>query len=410
MLLDGARRLAQGQRPTISDLLMTPANAIKVTHQLSQLRGAAMKIGQLMSMDAGDLLPPELTEILARLRSDAQHMPHSQLQRELNLRWGRDWQQQFQSFALTPIAAASIGQVHRARTKDGRELAIKIQYPGVRQSIESDVNNVASLMRLSGMVPATLDITALLSEAKRQLHEEADYAREGSFLTRFGTLLATSPQFAVPSVHPDLSTPSVLAMSYIEGVPVDALINAPQVERDRIMTLLIELVLRELFEFQLMQTDPNFANYHYNRTTQQLVLLDFGATRTFPPTIARNYHRLMMAGLARDAAAAHQAALDIGFFDDRTPPKHQATVMSMFEMAMEPLRFDGAFDFGKTDIIARLRDMGLTIAVDRDFWHAPPMDTLFLQRKIGGMFLLASRLKARVNVRALLAKYTRDSF
>ena len=409
MVLDGARRFVQGQRPTIGDLLLTPVNAIKVTNQLSQLRGAAMKIGQLMSMDAGDLLPAELTEILARLRSSAQHMPHGQLQRELNLRWGRDWQQRFQSFSMTPIAAASIGQVHRARTKDGRDLAIKIQYPGVGRSIESDVNNVASLLRMSGMLPASLDIEPMLSEAKRQLHEEADYAREGVYLTRFAELLAASPQFVVPTVHADLTTRGVLAMSYVEGVPVDGLVNAPQSERDRIMSLLIELVLRELFEFQLMQTDPNFANYHYNPTTQQLVLLDFGATRTFPAAVARNYHRLMMAGLAGDKIAAHQSAVDIGFFDERTPLRHQATVMAMFELAMEPLRFDGNFDFGNNAVLARLRDAGLTIAVDRDFWHAPPMDTLFLQRKIGGMFLLASRLKARVNVRALLGKYMRDA-
>ncbi len=236
MVLDGARRFAQGQRPTIGDLLLTPANALKVTHQLSQLRGAAMKIGQLMSMDAGDLLPAELTEILSRLRSSAQHMPHDQLQRELNRRWGRDWQQRFQSFSMTPIAAASIGQVHRARTKDGRDLAIKIQYPGVGQSIESDVENVASLLRMSGMMPASLDIEPLLSEAKRQLHEEADYAREGFYLTRFAELLAASPHFAVPTVHADLTTRGVLAMSYVEGVPVDSLVNAPQSERDRIMS------------------------------------------------------------------------------------------------------------------------------------------------------------------------------
>jgi predicted unusual protein kinase regulating ubiquinone biosynthesis (AarF/ABC1/UbiB family) len=404
-LLDGARRLAQGQRPTVADLLLTPVNALKVTHQLSQLRGAAMKVGQLLSMDAGDVLPAEFTEILARLRADAQHMPQYQLQRELSLRWGKDWQQRFQSFSMTPVAAASIGQVHRARTRDGRDLAIKIQYPGVRQSIDSDVNNVASLMRLSGLLPESLNIDPILGEAKRQLHEEADYVRESAHLTRFAGLLAASPQFVVPALHSDLSAPTILAMSYVEGVPVDSLITAPQSERDRIMGLLIELVLRELFEFRLVQTDPNFANYHYDRSNKKLVLLDFGATREIPHVVAENYKRLMLAGLAVDASACRRAAIDLGLFDDRTPHKHQTTVMAMFETAMEPLRFDGAFDFGTTDVAARLRDASMTIAVYRDFWYVPPMDMLFVQRKIGGMFLLASRLKARVNVNALLEPY-----
>ena len=409
VLLDGARQLAQGQRPTVADLLMTPLNALKVTHQLSQLRGAAMKIGQLLSMDAGDMLPAELTEILGRLRADAQHMPQYQLQRELNQRWGKDWQQRFQSFSMTPMAAASIGQVHRARARDGQDLAIKIQYPGIRKSIDSDVNNVASFMRMSGLLPASLDIEPILSEAKRQLHEEADYLRESAYLTRFAGLMSASPKFVVPTLRSDLTTPTMLAMSYVEGVPVDSLIGAPQLERDRIMGLLIELVLRELFEFQLVQTDPNFANYLYNRAEEKLILLDFGATRSIPRAVADKYRRLMLAGLAGDRSGSREAAVSLGLFDERTPRKHQATVMKMLEIAMEPLRFDGAFDFGNTDVAARLRDAGVTIAVDRDFWHVPPMDVLFLQRKIGGMFLLASRLKARVNVNALLDPYSSQS-
>jgi predicted unusual protein kinase regulating ubiquinone biosynthesis (AarF/ABC1/UbiB family) len=171
VLLDGARQLAEGKRPSIKDLMLTPANALKVTVQLSQLRGAAMKMGQLLSMDAGDMLPPELTDILGRLRAEAQHMPQSQLESVLVSGWGRQWRDRFETFAMRPIAAASIGQVHRARTRDGRDLAIKIQYPGVRRSIDSDVDNVASLLRMSGLLPKSLDVSPLLAEAKRQLHE-----------------------------------------------------------------------------------------------------------------------------------------------------------------------------------------------------------------------------------------------
>ncbi|MGB4361451.1 MAG: AarF/UbiB family protein, partial [Rhodoferax sp.] len=133
MLLAGARQLAQGKRPNLSDLLLTPANVNRVAQQLAQMRGAAMKLGQLVSMDAGDLLPPELAAILGRLRSDAQPMPQRQVQAVLSAAWGAGWQQRFEPFSFTPIAAASIGQVHRARTLDGRDLAIKIQYPGVRR-------------------------------------------------------------------------------------------------------------------------------------------------------------------------------------------------------------------------------------------------------------------------------------
>ncbi len=405
VLVDGARQFAQGKRPTVGDLLMTPANALKVTHQLAQLRGAAMKVGQLMSMDAGEMLPPELAEILSRLRSDAQHMPRVQLEAALNRRWGRGWQNRFDTFDFTPVAAASIGQVHRARTRDGRDLAIKVQYPGVRDSIDSDVNNIAALMRISGVLPKTLDVTRMLVEAKRQLQEEADYEREGRYLARFGDLLADAPDMIVPALQTDLTTPTVLAMTYLEGVPVESLADAPQDERDRIMTLLIALLLRELFEFRLMQTDPNFANYRYDTVTRRLILLDFGAARDLPSAIVEGYHRLLSAGLAGDRDAARQAALDIGFFAPDATAENQQSAMDLFDLAMAPLRRPGLFDFADGELAPLMRERGLALAQDRAFWHIPPIDTLFLQRKFGGLYLLGSRLKARVDVRSLLAPY-----
>ena len=405
MLADGAKQLSQGKKPTVGDLLMTPANAIRVTEQLAQLRGAAMKVGQLLSMDAGEMLPPELADILARLRSDARHMPEVQLRAALNRRWGRGWEDRFETFDFTPMAAASIGQVHRGRTIDGRDLAIKVQYPGVRDSIDSDVDNIATLMRVSGVVPKTLDVTSILSEAKRQLHEEADYEREGRYLARFGALLADEADFRVPALHADLTRSSVLAMSHVAGVPIETLAEASQEERDRVVTLLIQLLLRELFEFGLMQTDPNFANYLYDPDTRQIVLLDFGAARDLPPAIVEGYRSLLRAGIAADREAARQAALDIGFFAADANAERQEQAMALFDLAMEPLRRPGPFDFSETGLTTPLREQGMALAEDRSFWHVPPIDTLFLQRKFGGVYLLASRLRAKVDVRAMLEHY-----
>ena len=402
MLLTGARELAQGRRPSISDLLLTPANALKITQQLAQMRGAAMKVGQLISMDAGDLLPPEMAAILARLRSDAHAMPQRQVQAVLAANWGAQWQQRFEPFQFTPIAAASIGQVHRAKTLDGRDLAIKVQYPGVRASISSDVDNVATLLRLSGLLPGTLDIAPLLLEAKRQLREEADYQAEGAHLQRFADLLFDAPEFVVPRLYADLTTPQVLAMSFVGGVPIESLLDAPQAERDRIVRLLVNLLFREMFEFGLMQTDPNFANYRYDPVTRQLILLDFGATRAFAPSFGQAYRQLMAAAIAGDRQAMQQAAMAIGYFDERTQPKHQAAVLDMMQMALEPLRHAGDFDFGRNDMVQRLRQAGMALGMERDFWHIPPIDTLFLHRKLGGLYLLAARLKARVNMQQLV--------
>jgi len=151
---EGVKQLSQGNRPKVKDLLLTPANARRVAKQLSTMRGAAMKLGQLLSMEASDLLPTELADILAQLRNQAFSMPRAQLQSSLIEAYGDDYLAQFSNFDYNPLAAASIGQVHRATTLDGDEIVLKIQYPGVAQSIDSDVDNIASLLKLSNLLPS----------------------------------------------------------------------------------------------------------------------------------------------------------------------------------------------------------------------------------------------------------------
>ena len=401
MVAEGARQLAKGNRPKVSDLLLTPANARRVADQLAKLRGAAMKVGQLVSMESGDLLPPALADILARLRSDARAMPRAQVAQVLEANWGKGWEKQFQYFAFTPIAAASIGQVHRAQTRDGRDLAIKIQYPGVRESISSDVDNVAGLLRMSGLLPKLMDIKPLLRDAKRQLHDEADYVREGNYLHRYGELLADAPEYLLPRLHADLTTPSVLAMDYVGGVPIESLEQAEQTERDRVMTLLFSLLLREVFEFRLVQTDPNFANYRYDTATGQLILLDFGATRPYKAAMSQDFRRLIKGAMAADRDAMATACLAIGYFDDTTQDKHRQAVLDIGEQALEPFSQEGAYDFGTSNLPERIRASGLALGLDKEFWQLPPSDAMLLQRKFGGLYLLAIRLRARVDVHAL---------
>jgi predicted unusual protein kinase regulating ubiquinone biosynthesis (AarF/ABC1/UbiB family) len=405
MFFDGVQQFVSGKRPSIGDLLMTPANALKVTHQLATMRGAAMKIGQMISMDSGDFLPRELADILAQLRADARHMPRAQLDRVLKAQWGEGWQSRFAEFEYHPIAAASIGQVHRARTHDGDMLAIKVQYPGVRESIDSDVNNVASLLRMTGLLPAKLDIKPFLEEGRRQLHDEADYAREAEHLVRFGTLLSGDKNFEVPSFYPAFSTDRILAMSYIESEPIDTVMTAPQKTRDRMATLLIELLLRELFDFGLMQTDPNFANFRFNTKTKRLVLLDFGASRDINKKTAASHRKMMQAILSGNHRAILKAATDMGLIAADMPVRHRSDVLEMIQMGMKPLQTDAPFDFGDSQVAQRLREKGIELAAQRELWHLPPADAMFIQRKFGGMYMLAGRLQARVNVRAIMQKY-----
>ncbi len=405
MLAGSARQVARGKRPVLADLLFTPGNAVRVTRELSHLRGAAMKVGQLMSMDAGDILPPELAQILAQLRADAEPMPERQLEGVLARAWGAKWRDRFLLFSARPIASASIGQVHRARTKDGRDLAIKVQYPGVKASIDSDVSNIATLIRLSGLLPNGLDVSPLLEEARQQLHEEADYGREADCLARFGALLADDRDFVVPGVHPDLTTQTVLAMSFVSGLSIDTLGHRPQEERDRVARLMIDLTLREVFDFGLMQSDPNFANYRYNATTGQLVLLDFGATRGISRAFADRCRRMLIAGVEGGRSAQVAAAVSLGLIESDAPKPFLDAVMDTIDLAIAPLRHDGLHDFGASDLVRRLRARGVELASMRYAAHVPPADLLFLERKVGGVYLLAARLGARVNLRELIDRH-----
>jgi predicted unusual protein kinase regulating ubiquinone biosynthesis (AarF/ABC1/UbiB family) len=401
----GLRALASGKRPDLAQLLLTPANTLRLTDGLSHLRGAALKLGQMLSMDTGLVLPDELTAILGRMRDDARHMPPKQLQTILNAEWGTGWYSRFSRFDVRPFAAASIGQVHRAITRDGQDLAIKVQYPGVRASINSDVDNVATLMRLPGLLPRGMDISPLLAEAKRQLHAEADYLAEAKHLARFGALLLGSDIFALPTLHTDLCTPQVLAMTFMHGAPLDSLVDAPQPVRDGVAMALIDLVLRELFVFGAMQTDPNLANYRYDPKTGRIVLLDFGAVQPIAADLASDFRALARVALDGGAEATRDAMLRIGYFGPTTAPHHQALIQSMFEVAMAPLRQNTPFDFGSSDLLERLRDMGLAIGNDRELAHVPPAATLFLHRKIGGMYLMAAKLRARVALRPMVEGY-----
>ncbi len=365
---EGARRLARGERPKMRDLLLTPGNVGRLADRLSHLRGAAMKLGQMISMDAGDFLPAELAAIMAQLREQAYRMPPKQLGDVLAREWGADWKSRLSAFDANPIAAASIGQVHRARLPDGTELAIKVQYPGVAQSID-------------------------------------DYEREAGEMRRFADWLEDDARYHVPRPIEALTTSRILAMEFVAGEPIEALETAPQVIRDTAMRDLMALVLRELFEFGAMQTDPNFANYRYDRENERLVLLDFGAARDLKPDTAEGYRAILAAGLAEDRAAVRRATIAAGFLGEAAAERHGALVDRMIDIIVTEMNRPGPFDFGDRAFVSTLREQGMEMAADRATWHIPPVDTLFVQRKISGTALLAARLKARVDVRDLVRPY-----
>ena len=405
MLAEGTRQLRAGKRPKARDMLMTPANARRVADQLATMRGAAMKVGQILSMDTGDFLPRELADILARLRSEARYMPPQQLHQVMSEAYGEDWESLFYGFEAKPLAAASIGQVHKTLSPDGRKIVLKVQYPGVATSIDSDVDNIATLLRMSGLLPGELDIKPLLDDAKHQLKDEADYHKEAEFLKSFGDMLRDDERFLVPEVLPDLTRTTVLAKTYVSGEPIESIVKLPQEERDRVMSALVELMFMELFELRMVQTDPNFANYQYRSQSGEIVLLDFGATRRFKAAFVNNYRKLVKAALAEDHDRLIAAAERLGYAMGDADSEYRALVLELFLLALEPLIQEGPYDFGHSTMAARMSELAENVTEYRDFWQAPPTEAVYFHRKLGGMFMLASRLKSRVDVHQLIKRW-----
>jgi predicted unusual protein kinase regulating ubiquinone biosynthesis (AarF/ABC1/UbiB family) len=402
---EGLRRWAHGETRGLGNALFSAANAQRLAARLARLRGAAMKFGQLASLQGDDVLPAEFAQALAVLRAQAAPMPATQLRRVLGREYGKGWERRFSRFDDEPIAAASIGQVHRATTRDGREVALKVQYPGVARSIASDVDNVAALLRLFNLLPLGIDVGGIATEAKRQLSQEADYLSEARFLETYTRLVADEPALFVPRVHHDLTTTRIMAMDFVDGEPLDTLEDAPRARRDAVGSLLERLVFRELFEFRCMQTDPNFANYLYQPASGRVALLDFGATQRFSTGFVSSYARITRAVIDGDRDAVAREAVRIGYAAPNDARERLRAVVDMILLVCEPLRHRGRYDFAKSDLPARARALGFDLAFRRGLLPPPPPETLFLHRKLVGSFLLLARIGARVDARSLVLPF-----
>lgn len=264
---------------------------------------------------------------------------------------------------------------------------------------------MAGLIKLIGLIPESANIQPLLEEAKLQLHEEANYRAEADMLKRYAAFIGDSDDYLCPQVIDEWTTETVLAMTFEKGDPALALEAASQEVKDAMMTSLFKLFFNEIFEYKLIQTDPNLANYLVDLDNKAWVLLDFGATRDFPEELAAAYLNLISAANAQDDQAILTAAMQIGLTDNTANEEQLAIILAMLKIACEPLHSEGGHNFANNDAAQRLQDLGWSLSMEEDFWQAPPADAAFLHRKLGGLYLLAKRLGATVDLRALLAPH-----
>ena len=395
--LEAVKRIAgAGERG--SSVFLPRAGALRLADTLADLRGAAMKLGQLLSLQGDDLLSPALRETLASLQSHAHFMPEAQVRQVLAHELGRDWKSRFGEFDFEPLAAASIGQVHAAHSRDGRDLALKLQYPGVERSIDGDVDNLALLLRALRLIPAGLDLDAVLPELKEELRREADYAREARSQEQYRAFVGADPGVLVPRVHADLSTRRVLASDRVRALPIEDLRSPehPQRLRDAVGEKLLRLVFRELFEFRFVQTDPNFGNYLYEPKGERVALLDFGAVRSFSRHFTDRYRDLIAATISADRADLEELGTELGLLRGDESEEARAAFAHLCARVAEPLARPGPYDFAASHLAREVRDLGLDAYTKRGL-HAPPTELIFLHRKLGGSYLLLAHIGARVD-------------
>ncbi|HXU99557.1 MAG TPA: AarF/ABC1/UbiB kinase family protein [Caulobacteraceae bacterium] len=287
-------------------------NARALKEALGRLKGPMMKVAQMVAT-IPDLLPPQFAAELAELQTNAPAMGPAFVRRRMAAELGPDWRERFGEFDLVPAAAASLGQVHRARDLTGADLAVKLQYPEMQSAIESDLGQLKAILALARQVSSAIDTREVVTEIGARLREELDYVHEARAMSLYGAFFARHDEIAVPAPRPALSTGRLLAMDWLDGAGLFAFKAADLDTRNRVARLLFEAWWTPFTRIGVIHGDPHLGNYSFTAGAGRLNLLDFGCIRVFPPAFVGGVVQLFHAIGAGDRAAEREAYRIWGF-------------------------------------------------------------------------------------------------
>lgn len=369
-------------------------NAARVVETLGELKGAAMKVGQMLSLHEG-LLPAEVTEALRGLQRDAPPIPFEVIEEELDVQIPAH-RTIFASIEHEAFAAASIGQVHRGVLRDGRAVAIKIQYPEIGRVVRADLANLRRVLGRIFALVSKMDFDPVWNEVRNGLIEELDYRQEASHLTRFRELHREDDRILVPRVIEEASTRTILTMEYLAGLPPERAIDpaTPQSLRDAWGHALFDLTLAGVFRDRLLHADPNLANFAF-REDGRVIVYDLGCVKRVPLSLARGYAKLVLAVADDRPEDVPPLLAELGVLHTDGAPVPRTMTDAYAALFHEIAREDPPFHFGPdTGIYQRLFDLGIENA-----GHAAslrfPEDVVFVNRTLAGLLGNLTRLRAR---------------
>jgi predicted unusual protein kinase regulating ubiquinone biosynthesis (AarF/ABC1/UbiB family) len=375
-----------------------------LVRELGKLKGSVVKIGQMMALYGEHFLPPEITQALHQLNDDTTALSWATMESVIRDQLG---EKRFGELEIdhSPLGAASLAQVHRARRKsDGAELVLKVQYPGVAHAIDADLNLVTQLLKLTKVVPFTREFEEWLDEVRMMMHREVNYPQEMETTRLFHSYLKDDPRYIVPRILTDYCTDTILCMSFERGVPINSpiVLGLSQERRNKLALASLDVCVREVFEWGEMQTDPNFGNYLVRLAEtadgiDQIILLDFGAVRDFPDDLMALARGLTRGAFFKDRLLMREAMQGFGFFDNMPDSTRNGLIDLMF-LAIEPFSdlqdappetrtADGNYIWAASRLHVRAGALAARSAASVSF-TVPPKELMFLSPQVNGRLYL----------------------
>jgi len=402
--LAGIRKIgATEERRKEIDRATHESNAIRIVDSMSRMKGAFMKLGQMLSLQAHTLPEPYLRR-LADLQWEAPPMHGTLMRMQFRNEMGKDPEEVFATFDRQPFAAASLGQVHRATLRSGEAVAVKIQYPGIARSIDSDFGNLKTMLstiRLSREQYG--EVWDAVEEVRQHFHREVDYVQEAATMEEFRRLLRDRDDVRIPRVHPELSTSRILTMEFIEGKHLrDFLKTRPgQEERDALGERLLDLFFRQAFDFGLLHADPHPGNYLF-LGGGRIGLLDFGCSKKFDAGFIREHRKLFKVRIG-DAEGLERHYSVFGILGEKDPlrDRKRAALLKMQRLDIAKYHEDKVFDFGDAEQYRAVMEGFQELA---RLGVTTPGYVLYVRAKMG-LYHLLQQLGARIPCHKIYLHY-----